>query len=45
MVVILAIILIIAIVGIMYLVRNNEELKKALTDCKNKLKRGGRESP
>ena len=45
MVTFLAVILIISIVLIIYLFKKNEELRRALTDCENKFKRGRRENP
>jgi uncharacterized protein (UPF0333 family) len=45
MVTFLAIVLIISIVLIIYLLKKNEELKKALTDCQNAMRRGRREAP
>jgi hypothetical protein len=45
MIITLALILIIAIVAVISLLRKNEELKNALTNCRNLLKKGRRENP
>ncbi len=45
MVKIFGIIIIVLLVLIGYLLKNNDEFKKALEDYKNKLKKGGRELP
>jgi len=40
MVIFIGVILLIFLVVIGYLLKSNDELKRALMDCKNKLKRG-----